>query len=46
MSELKQQHIAAVLQRASGDVGEAAQDLGISRATMYRRLKQLRSKEY
>jgi len=46
MSELKEQHIAAVLQRASGDVGEAAQDLGISRATMYRRLKQLRSKDY
>jgi len=46
MSELKEQHIAAVLQRASGDVGEAAQDLGISRATMYRRLKQLRGKDY
>jgi len=46
MSELKEQHIASVLQRASGDVGEVATRLGISRATMYRRLKQLRSKEY
>jgi DNA-binding NtrC family response regulator len=46
MSELKEQHIAAVLQRASGDVGEVAHSLGISRATMYRRLKQLRGKEY
>jgi DNA-binding NtrC family response regulator len=46
MSELKEQHIAAVLQRASGDMGEVANRLGISRATMYRRLKQLRSKEY
>jgi DNA-binding NtrC family response regulator len=46
MSELKEQHIASVLQRASGDVGEVATRLGISRATMYRRLKQMRSKEY
>jgi DNA-binding NtrC family response regulator len=46
MSELKEQHIASVLQRASGDVGEVATRLGISRATMYRRLKQLRSKEF
>ena len=46
MSELKEQHIASVLQRASGGVDEVATRLGISRATMYRRLKQLRSKEY
>jgi DNA-binding NtrC family response regulator len=46
MSELKAQHIAAVLQRANGDVNEVAESLGISRATMYRRLKQLRGKSY
>jgi DNA-binding NtrC family response regulator len=44
MSELKEQHIAIVLQTASGSVNEVATSLGISRATMYRRLKQLRSK--
>ena len=46
MSELKEQHIAIVLQQARGNVNEVATSLGISRATMYRRLKQLRSKAY
>jgi len=41
MSEVKEQHIAAVLKRASGDVNAVAHCLGISRATMYRKLKQL-----
>ena len=44
MSELKEQHIATVLQRSGGKVNEVAITLGISRATMYRRLKQLRGK--
>jgi DNA-binding NtrC family response regulator len=46
MSELKEQHIAAELQRASGHVSEVATSLGISRATMYRRLKQMRAKDF
>jgi len=41
MSEVKQQHIAAVLSRSSGDLNATASCLGISRATMYRKLKEL-----
>jgi DNA-binding NtrC family response regulator len=45
MNEVKERHIAAVLQRSSGDVNQVAASLGISRATMYRRLKQLRTQQ-
>lgn len=41
MSEVKEQHIAAVLQQANGDLNQVANCLGVSRATMYRRRKQL-----
>jgi DNA-binding NtrC family response regulator len=46
MSELKERHIAAVLQRTDGDMNQVATSLGISRATMYRRLKQMRGKDF
>ena len=46
MSEMKEQHIAAALKQANGEAGYLAASLGISRATMYRRLKQLRDNSY
>lgn len=45
MSELKEQHIEEVLKRTSGDVNHVATSLGISRASIYRRLKQLRGRD-
>jgi DNA-binding NtrC family response regulator len=41
LDELQIAHIRSVLERRSGDVTKAAKDLGISRATLYRRLKNL-----
>ncbi|GFO70497.1 sigma-54-dependent Fis family transcriptional regulator [Geomonas limicola] len=46
MSEVKEQHIAAVLKRTSGDMNAVAHCLGISRATMYRKLKQLGNRSF
>ena len=46
LSERKEQQNRAVLQRASGDHNEEASSPGISRATMHRRLKELRGKSY
>jgi DNA-binding NtrC family response regulator len=44
LGEMEQNHILAALERSGGDVAKAARSLGISRATVYRRLKQLHKK--
>lgn len=41
VQEVEEAHITAVLQQVGGDVSRAAKTLNISRATLYRRLKQL-----
>jgi transcriptional regulator of acetoin/glycerol metabolism len=41
LNELEINHIRLVLERRKGDVSMAAKDLGISRATLYRKLKEL-----
>lgn len=41
LDELECAHIRSALDRRAGDVTSAAKDLGISRATLYRRLKSL-----
>jgi DNA-binding NtrC family response regulator len=40
VQEVEEAHITAVLQQAGGDVTRAAKTLNISRATLYRRLRQ------
>ena len=42
VQDLESAHIQDVMQQTAGDVGRAAKLLGISRATLYRRLKQLK----
>jgi transcriptional regulator of acetoin/glycerol metabolism len=42
LEELENAHIRKVLDEHGGDVREAAKALGISRATLYRKLKKLR----
>lgn len=41
VQEVEEAHIKSVLQQAGGDVSRAAKTLNISRATLYRRLKQI-----
>lgn len=41
VQEVEEKHIKAVLDQMGGDVNRAAKTLNISRATLYRRLKQL-----
>ncbi|NVN92315.1 MAG: sigma-54-dependent Fis family transcriptional regulator [Desulfuromonadales bacterium] len=43
--ELEEQHIKTVLKQMDGDVEKTARHLNISRATLYRRLKQSREEE-
>lgn len=42
VQEVQQAHIQTVLQQAGGDISKAARALNISRATLYRRLKEMR----
>ncbi|MCM0081442.1 sigma-54 dependent transcriptional regulator [Geomonas sp. Red32] len=42
LEEVEKAHLLAVLERCGGDVAKAATELGISKATVYRRLKELK----
>jgi len=42
VQELEKNHILTVLEEMGGDIDKAAKSLNLSRATLYRRLKQLR----
>jgi DNA-binding NtrC family response regulator len=41
LEDIEEEHILTVIRRSSGDVRKAAESLGISRATLYRKLKKL-----
>jgi len=45
IQELEEQHIKSVLKQMEGDIEKTARQLNISRATLYRRLKQIRDAE-
>jgi transcriptional regulator of acetoin/glycerol metabolism len=45
LAELERNTMLAALRRFDGDVEMAAKQLGISRATLYRRLKVIREKK-
>jgi transcriptional regulator with PAS, ATPase and Fis domain len=45
IQELEEQHIKSVLKQMEGDIEKTARHLNISRATLYRRLKQIRDAE-
>lgn len=40
LEEIEQSHIASTLERFQGDVAQAAKSLGLSRATLYRKIKE------
>jgi len=42
LEEVERDHLLAVLRRCNGDVEQAAKSLGKSRATLYRRLKEMK----
>ncbi|GFO53824.1 sigma-54-dependent Fis family transcriptional regulator [Geomonas sp. Red276] len=42
LQEVEKAHLLAVLERCGGEVAKAATELGISKATLYRRLKDLK----
>lgn len=42
LEEVERQHIEAVLQKAQGNISQAAKDLGLTRAALYRRLEKHR----
>lgn len=42
VQEIEEAHIRAVLEQSGGDINKAAEKLNLSRATLYRRLKQLK----
>ena len=42
MQQVEASHIRSVLEQTNGNIELAAKSLNISRATLYRRLKQLR----
>lgn len=42
LEELEARHLESVLEQANGSVDEAARRLGMSRATLYRKLKRAR----
>ena len=44
IQEVEATHIKAVLQQMGGDIDKAARSLNISRATLYRRLKQIKGR--
>ena len=45
LDEIEEKHIKAVLQHFKGETTKAAHALGISRTTLYRRLKEIREKK-
>lgn len=42
LEEIEHTHMLSALERCNGDVAKAAKSLGISRATLYRKLKEIR----
>ena len=42
---MERETIRAALKRTSGNVNQAAKELGISRATIYRKLKRMHAEE-
>lgn len=44
VQEVEETHIRAVLEQMGGDIDQAARSLNISRATLYRRLKQIKGR--
>ncbi|HEY3307017.1 MAG TPA: sigma-54 dependent transcriptional regulator [Desulfuromonadaceae bacterium] len=44
VQEVEEMHITTVLEQVGGDIDKAAKNLNISRATLYRRLKQIKNK--
>jgi transcriptional regulator with PAS, ATPase and Fis domain len=45
MQDLELTHIGTVLEQMGGDIDTTARSLNISRATLYRKLKQIRDSE-
>jgi DNA-binding NtrC family response regulator len=45
VQEVEESHIVASLEQANGNIEKAARTLNISRATLYRRLKQIKGKQ-